>query len=99
LTYLAKTLALELGPVGVRVNVIQPGVTDTPLARAVWDQGKGSKAAHVAGSLENYRPPIPLGKVGTPEDIAAAVSFLLSDEAGHVTMTDVLIDGGASFIG
>jgi 2,3-dihydro-2,3-dihydroxybenzoate dehydrogenase len=98
LTYAAKALALELAPHGVRVNVVQPGVTDTPMARSVWEQGRGSREQHVAGSLENYRPPIPLGKVARPEDVAAAVLFLLSDDAGHITMSELLVDGGGSLL-
>src|SRR5258708_215056 len=98
LTYAAKALGLELATHGVRVNVVQPGVTDTPLARSVWQQGKGSGLAHVAGSLENYRAPIPLGKIGQPEDVAAAALFLLSDDAAHTTMAELVVDGGATFI-
>lgn len=98
LTYATKALGLELAPFGVRVNVVQPGVTETPLAQRVWAKDPSAKTVHVTGSLERYRPPIPLGKVGTSEDVAAAIAFLLSDEAGHITMTELLIDGGTSFM-
>lgn len=98
LTYAVKALGLELARTGIRVNVVQPGTTDTPLARELWDKGKGSPEAHVAGSLEAFRAPIPLGKVGRAEDAAGVVAFLLSDDAGHVTMTEVLVDGGSSYI-
>lgn len=98
LTYATKALGLELAPSGVRVNVVQPGTTDTPLAQALWQAGKGSAESHVRGALENFRAPIPLGKVGQPGDVAGAVLFLLSDDAGHVTMSELLVDGGSSYI-
>jgi 2,3-dihydro-2,3-dihydroxybenzoate dehydrogenase len=98
LTYAAKALGLELASTGVRVNVVHPGVTDTPLSRRLWKGGQGSAEAHVTGALENFRPPIPLGKVGRSEDVAAAVLFLLSDDAGHITMSELVVDGGATFI-
>jgi 2,3-dihydro-2,3-dihydroxybenzoate dehydrogenase len=98
LTYATKALGLELAACGVRVNVVHPGTTDTPLARNLWNQGKGSPEAHVRGSLENFRAPIPLGKVGQPDDVAGAVAFLLSDDAGHITMSEIVVDGGSTYI-
>ena len=98
LTYAVKALGLELARVGIRVNVVQPGTTDTPLARELWNAGKGSPEAHIAGSLQSFRAPIPLGKVGKAEDAANVVAFLLSDDASHVTMSEVLVDGGSSYI-
>lgn len=98
LTYAAKTFGLELAPFGVRVNVVQPGTTDTPMARELWDAGKGSAAVHISGSLESFRAPIPLGKVGVAEDVSGPVLFLLSDAAGHITMSEILVDGGSSYL-
>lgn len=98
LTYATKALGLELAPFGVRVNVVQPGTTATPMALNLWNQGKGSPDGHIRGSLENFRAPIPLGKVGLAEDVASAVVFLLSDDAGHVTMSEIIVDGGSSYI-
>ncbi|HEY1959603.1 MAG TPA: SDR family oxidoreductase [Polyangiaceae bacterium] len=98
LTYATKAIGLELAPLGVRVNVVQPGTTDTPLARNLWDQGKGSADVHIRGALESFRAPIPLGKVGTADDVAGAVVFLLSDDAGHITMSEIVVDGGSSYI-
>ncbi len=99
LTYAAKAFGLELAPFGVRVNVVQPGTTDTPMARELWDAGRGSAQVQITGSLESFRAPIPLGKVGRAEDIAGPVLFLLSDDAGHVTMSEMLVDGGSAYIG
>ena len=97
-TYTAKCLGLELAARGVRVNVVHPGVTETPLARAEWDRGRGSVQAHVGGNLSRFRVPIPQGSVATPEEIATTVCFLLSDEASHVTMAELIVDGGSSLI-
>lgn len=97
-SYVTKALGLELARAGVRCNIVHPGVTDTPLSRAVWDAGRGSAASHVAGDLARYRGPLPVGRVASPEDVAAAVCFLLSDRARHVTMVDMLVDGGSTYI-
>lgn len=98
LTYAAKAFGLELAPHGVRVNVVQPGTTDTPMARELWDNGIGSAQVHITGSLASFRAPIPLGKVGYAEDVSGPVLFLLSDEAGHITMSELLVDGGSAYI-
>lgn len=98
LTYLTKVAGLELAPAGVRCNLVLPGVTETPMARAVWASGAGSAEAHIRGDLTRFRAPIPLGRVATPDDVAAAVLFLASDDARHITMTEMLVDGGSSLI-
>lgn len=96
LSYLTKAAGLELAPHGIRCNLVMPGVTETPMARAVWERGVGSAEAHIAGDLGRFRPPIPLGRVAQPEDVAEAVLFLASDASRHVTMTEIVVDGGAS---
>ncbi len=100
--YVTKCFGLELARSGVRCNVVYPGVTDTPLARAVWLTLEGGAearvAAHLGGDPARYRAPLPLGKVGTPDDVAAAVAFLASDRAGHVTLADLFIDGGSALL-
>ncbi len=76
---LTRGLALELGQDGIRVNAVAPGVIATE--RNV--------------EADELTPEIPLGRAGTPEDVAALVSWLVSDEAAYVTGSSVLIDGGA----
>lgn len=96
-TMLVRCLGLELAAQGVRCNIVAPGSTLTPMQTGMWteDGGAGERAV-IEGSLEAYRTGIPLKKLATPEDIAGAVMFMLSDQAGHVTMADLYVDGGAT---
>jgi len=92
--HFTRCLGLELAEHGVRCNVVSPGSTDTGMLRAAY--GPEGPAAVVRGSLPLYRIGIPLGRVARPEDVAAAVTFLASDAARHITLQDLLVDGGAS---
>ncbi|GAB3458161.1 SDR family NAD(P)-dependent oxidoreductase [Kineococcus endophyticus] len=85
-------LGLELAPDGVRCNVVSPGSTDTAMQRDL----PGGPGSVVRGDLDAFRLGIPLGRVADPRDVAETVGFLLSDAARHITLTDVLVDGGAS---
>jgi NAD(P)-dependent dehydrogenase (short-subunit alcohol dehydrogenase family) len=86
---LTKSLALQLGGYGIRVNSICPGIIRTNLGhRPGMD-----RAAHDA-RYERFAKRIPLRRVGQPEDVAAVVAFLASDDARHVTGSALLIDGG-----
>jgi 2,3-dihydro-2,3-dihydroxybenzoate dehydrogenase len=90
-----RCLGLELAPLGVRCNIVAPGSTLTPMQTGMWADDRGA-ARVIAGSPETFKAGIPLGKLAAPEDVAEAVVFLLSDRAGHITMTDLYVDGGAT---
>ncbi|MEU6172295.1 SDR family NAD(P)-dependent oxidoreductase [Streptantibioticus parmotrematis] len=92
---LTLTLGLELGPLGIRCNVVAPGSTDTPMLRSMWS-GEQDRAATLEGDPAAFRVGIPLGKVAVPDDIAHTVAFLLSPEANHITLATVAVDGGAA---
>ncbi len=81
--HLTRQLAGELGP-GVRVNALAPGLVKTDFARALWERGEEAIARR-----------LPLGRLGRPEDIAAAALFLCSDAASWITGQTLVIDGGA----
>ncbi|QNA85473.1 SDR family oxidoreductase [Sphingomonas sp. So64.6b] len=86
-----KTLALELAGDNVRVNAIRPASIDTPLLRQGFEAHPDPEVARTANIARH-----PLGRLGTPEDVAALALFLCSDEASWITGVDYLIDGGAS---
>ncbi|MFC0708547.1 2,3-dihydro-2,3-dihydroxybenzoate dehydrogenase [Azorhizophilus paspali] len=90
-----RCLALELAPHGIRCNTVSPGSTDTPMQRAFAPTPEQVQNV-LSGSLERYRLGIPLGRIATPEDIADAVCFLASEQARHITMHDLVVDGGAT---
>ena len=90
-----RCLGLELAASGIRCNTVAPGSTLTPMQTGMWRGEDGARRV-IAGSLEAFKVGIPLGKLAAPEDVAEAVLFLLSDRAGHITMTDLYVDGGAT---
>jgi 2,3-dihydro-2,3-dihydroxybenzoate dehydrogenase len=94
-TMFTKCLGLELASSGVRCNVVSPGSTDTPLQRAYWRAGTNQDGV-LNGSLEQHRLGIPLGKIATIEDVVDGALFLLSDQARHITLHELTIDGGAT---
>lgn len=83
---LARSLALEVAHDGIRVNIVSPGLTDTPQPRA--HRGGAEAMAERARS-------IPLGRIGHPDDIVDAIAFLLSDESSYVTGQDIRVNGGS----
>ncbi len=88
-----RVLGMEVAPLGVRVNTVSPGATDTPMMRALAaDHANVDDLAH--GSLEAMRPRIPGGRVARPEDVANVVSFLLAPSSEHILLQDVVVDGG-----
>jgi NAD(P)-dependent dehydrogenase (short-subunit alcohol dehydrogenase family) len=82
---LTRTMAAELGPHGIRVNALCPGKISTPL------QGEAEDADYTARFVREH---IPLGRSGTPEEVAAAYAFLASDEASFITGALLVVDGG-----
>jgi dihydroanticapsin dehydrogenase len=87
--HFSRCLALELVGDGVRVNVVCPGAVDTPLLRQAFPSGVGPQ-----GSLSDLVAAHPVGRLGTPEEIAAAVAFLASDDASFVVGAALVADGG-----
>jgi 2,3-dihydro-2,3-dihydroxybenzoate dehydrogenase len=94
-TMLTRCAGLELAPQGVRCNVVSPGSTDTAMQDALWPDGSARRRA-LEGDPATYRVGIPLGRIADPADVADAVAFLASDRARHITMHDLLVDGGAT---
>lgn len=90
-----RCLGLELAPHGIRCNIVAPGSTLTSMQTSLWDGPEG-EAAVIRGALETYKTGIPLGRIATPADVAHAVMYLLSDQARHITMADLYVDGGAT---
>jgi 2-hydroxycyclohexanecarboxyl-CoA dehydrogenase len=85
---LTKALALELAPYGITVNSIPPGMIDTPMSRR-------AEAGGDIGNLDKVaRRVIPVGRAGTPEDVAATCGFLCSDAAGFITGQVIGVNGG-----
>ena len=84
-----RTLAAELAPRGIRVNVVSPGLIETPF----WDKvGLSRDAVDAFG--EQVVQQTPLGRPGRPEEIASTVAFLASDDASYFTGADLVADGG-----
>jgi 3alpha(or 20beta)-hydroxysteroid dehydrogenase len=84
---LTKTAAIELGPLGIRVNAVVPGPTRTAMTeRPGWSESDYDAAYGL----------YPLGRMAAPAEIAAACVFLASDEASYCTGTDLVVDGGVT---
>jgi 2,3-dihydro-2,3-dihydroxybenzoate dehydrogenase len=94
-TMFTKCLGLEVAKHGIRCNVVAPGSTDTPMLHSMWGDEAGPQAT-IGGDPDTYRLGIPLRKLARPADIAEATVFLLSDQAAHITLHSLTVDGGAS---
>ncbi|QSS98844.1 SDR family oxidoreductase [Pontibacillus sp. ALD_SL1] len=78
---MSKSAAIELGPEGIRVNMVHPGGIDTDMATG----GQG---------VPSFYESVPLGRIGQPVEIAKAVAFLVSEESSYCTGTEIVVDGG-----
>lgn len=88
-----RSLALAVAP-DIRVNAVCPGVVDTPMTEAIHSHRSAETGLTVQESMNEMTGRIPLGAMATPEQVASVVSFLLSDEAGHVTGQSINVCGG-----
>ena len=86
---LTRAMAIEFAPKGVRVNAVSPGTIDTPLVQAYFDSCPDPVRAR-----SEFLKFHPLGRFGTPRDIAEMVAFLGSQQAGFITGTEIVVDGG-----
>lgn len=96
--HLARCMALELAKHNITVNALCPGSTATSMAidnQAGGDMSKLDGVIH--GSIEQWRTGIPLGRLAKPEEQAAAVAYLLSEDGGFVTGQAICVDGGQTF--
>jgi 3-oxoacyl-[acyl-carrier protein] reductase len=94
INHMTRSFALELGPAGIRVNAIAPGIIVTEMTHQV-DRERGAIRGKKPGELlTEYAGEVPLRRNGTPEDVAGPIVFLLSDESEYVTGEVILVDGG-----
>ena len=88
---LTRSAALDLGGRGVRVNAVCPGIIETAMWRTWLEQ-----VADVDQTIAEVTALQPLGRIGRPEEVAAAIAFLASDESSYITGTALLVDGGVT---
>ncbi len=94
LVSMARSIAADLAPRNIRVNVVAPGATKTP----IWKRGaRASASAEESAKVTKFiSAVVPLGRWGEPEDLAKAVLFLASDDSSYVNAVELMVDGGAT---
>ena len=85
---LSRALAVDNAKYNIRVNVVSPGATDTPMIQSAYDE--------IDGFYDYWSKAAPLGRMAMPEDVADAALFLVSDEASFITGQNLMVDGGLS---
>jgi len=94
LVSMARAIAADLAPRNIRVNVVAPGATKTP----IWKRGARANATQEESAklADFYSSTIPLGRWGEPEELAKAVLFLASDDSSYINAVELMVDGGAT---
>ena len=94
LVSMARAIAADLAPRNIRVNVVAPGATKTP----IWKRGARADASAEESTrlADFYSSVVPLGRWGEPEELAKAVLFLASDDSSYVNAVELVVDGGAT---
>ncbi len=90
---MARILAKELLPRRIRVNMISPGPTDTEIFK------RDTSAEEISGLQDFFKTVVPIGRMGTPEEVAKAAVFLASEEASFINGVDLYVDGGCLELG
>lgn len=90
---MARIVGKELLPRGIRVNMVSPGPTDTEIFK------RGASEQDIAGMRDMFRSIVPIGRMGTSEEVARAVLFLASAEASFINGIDLSVDGGCLELG
>lgn len=90
-----KCLGLELAEHNIRCNIVSPGSTDTDMQRSLWSDESGADMM-IKGIPESFKVGIPLKKIAEPETIVDAILFFLSEQSSHITMSNLVVDGGAT---
>lgn len=94
LVSLTRSCAAVLGPHGIRVNAIAPGVIDTPLTQQIAEQRSAIRGVPPAATLEPVLAAIPMRRIGTPDEVARVALFLASEDAAYITGQTFTVDGG-----